>query len=114
MDEAFDYWYRPKGGNPHCSLFLDTFREDTKAMVQDAYNHPCVVIYSIGNEIPEAGNGADAKTFRYFIIFLLSLGQGNHRLIKLRRLSAPKLCIRNRELHAHFSVHGVCEWEGRI
>ena len=55
MDEAFDYWYRPKGGNPHCGLFLDTFREDTRAMVQDAYNHPCVVIYSIGNEIPEAG-----------------------------------------------------------
>lgn len=55
MDEAFDYWYRPKGGNPHCGLFLDTFREDTKAMVQDAYNHPCVVIYAIGNEIPEAG-----------------------------------------------------------
>lgn len=25
-------------------------------MVQDAYNHPCVVIYSIGNEIPEAGS----------------------------------------------------------
>ncbi len=56
MDEAFDYWYRQKGGNPHCSLFLDTFREDTEAMVQDAYNHPCVVIYSIGNEIPEAGS----------------------------------------------------------
>ena len=56
MDEAFDYWYRPKGSNPHCSLFLDTFRDDTKAMVQDAYNHPCVVIYSIGNEIPEAGS----------------------------------------------------------
>lgn len=55
MDEAFDYWYRPKGGNPHCGRFLDTFREDTAAMVQDAYNHPCVVIYSIGNEIPEAG-----------------------------------------------------------
>lgn len=56
MDEAFDYWYRPKGANPHCGLFLDTFREDVKAMVQDAYNHPCVVIYSIGNEIPEAGS----------------------------------------------------------
>lgn len=56
MDEAFDYWYRPKGGNPHCAQFLDTFREDTLAMVQDAYNHPCVVMYSIGNEIPEAGS----------------------------------------------------------
>lgn len=56
MDEAFDYWYRPKGGNPYCGRFPDCFREDTAAMVQDAYNHPCVVIYSIGNEIPEAGS----------------------------------------------------------
>lgn len=56
MDEAFDYWYRPKGGNPHTAQFLDTFEEDTRAMVQDAYNHPCVVMYSIGNEIPEAGS----------------------------------------------------------
>ena len=56
MDEAFDYWYRPKGGNPHCAQFMDTFKEDTIAMVQDAYNHPCVIMYSIGNEIPEAGS----------------------------------------------------------
>lgn len=56
MDEAFDYWYRPKGGNPHCAQFMDTFEEDTRAMVQDAYNHPCVIMYSIGNEIPEAGS----------------------------------------------------------
>lgn len=56
MDEAFDYWYRPKGGNPHGSVFLETFRGDVEAMVQDAYNHPCVVVYSIGNEIPEAGS----------------------------------------------------------
>ena len=55
MDEAFDYWYRPKGGNPHTQRFLETFEKDTALMVQDAYNHPCVIIYSIGNEIPEAG-----------------------------------------------------------
>lgn len=56
MDEAFDYWYRPKGGNPHTQRFLETFEEDTVLMVQDAYNHPCVILYSIGNEIPEAGS----------------------------------------------------------
>ena len=56
MDEAFDYWYRPKGGNPHTQRFLDTFENDTKLMVQDAYNHPSVIMYSIGNEIPEAGS----------------------------------------------------------
>lgn len=56
MDEAFDYWYRPKGGNPHTGRFLDTFESDTVLMAQDAYNHPCVIMYSIGNEIPEAGS----------------------------------------------------------
>ena len=56
MDEAFDYWYRPKGGNPHTQRFLATFESDTALMVQDAYNHPCVIMYSIGNEIPEAGS----------------------------------------------------------
>ena len=56
MDEAFDYWYRPKGQNPHTQHFLSTFEKDTELMVQDAYNHPCVIMYSIGNEIPEAGS----------------------------------------------------------
>ena len=55
MDEAFDYWYRMKHTNPHCGVFPETFKEDTAVMVQDAYNHPSVIIYSIGNEIPEAG-----------------------------------------------------------
>ena len=55
MDEAFDYWFRPKGGNPYREVFEKEFPEDTRAMVEDAYNHPCVIMYSIGNEIPEAG-----------------------------------------------------------
>ena len=55
MDEAFDYWYRPKMQNPYLNYFMDEFKEDVTAMVQDAYNHPSVIMYSIGNEIPEAG-----------------------------------------------------------
>ena len=56
MDEAFDYWYRMKSPNsPYNRYFMQDFKADTAAMVQDAYNHPSVVIYSIGNEIPEAG-----------------------------------------------------------
>lgn len=56
MDEAFDYWYRMKSPNsPYNRYFMQDFKVDTAVMVQDAYNHPSVVIYSIGNEIPEAG-----------------------------------------------------------
>jgi len=56
MNETFDYWYRLKGRNPYAGLFMEKFREDTAAMVLDSYNHPSVIMYSIGNEIPEAGS----------------------------------------------------------
>ena len=52
MDEAFDHWYRPKAMNPYCGVFMEHFLEDVTAMVLDAYNHPSVILYSIGNEIP--------------------------------------------------------------
>lgn len=56
MNEAFDSWYRIKTrGNPYTSRFMELFREDVEVMVQESYNHPSVLIYSIGNEIPEAG-----------------------------------------------------------
>ena len=55
MDEAFDSWYRPKVMNPYVKRFMDSYLSDTRLMVQDAYNHPSVIMYSIGNEIPEAG-----------------------------------------------------------
>ena len=73
MDEAFDYWYRLKGGNPHTQRFLDTFEADTALMVQDAYNHPCVVMYSIGNEIPEAGSRKGVRVGKRIVDVIHSL-----------------------------------------
>lgn len=55
MNEAFDFWYRPKTQNPYGQHFMECYEEDITAMVQSSYNHPCVILYSIGNEIPEAG-----------------------------------------------------------
>lgn len=56
MNEAFDSWYRIKSrNNPYTPRFLELFRGDVETMVRESYNHPCVLIYSVGNEIPEAG-----------------------------------------------------------
>lgn len=56
MNEAFDTWYRIKSrNNPYTARFMELFREDAEIMVRESYNHPSVLIYSIGNEIPEAG-----------------------------------------------------------
>lgn len=55
MNEAFDYWYRPKGQAPYLQYFMQEYKEDTLAMVKESYSHPSVIMYSIGNEIPEGG-----------------------------------------------------------
>lgn len=56
MDEAFDMWSRPKKDCDY-SLFLDKWwREDLISMVEKDYDHPSVILYSLGNEIPEAGD----------------------------------------------------------
>jgi len=55
MDEAFDMWTRPKKDLDY-SLFSDKWwREDVTAMVRKDRSHPSVVLYSLGNEIPEVG-----------------------------------------------------------
>lgn len=53
MDELADMWNEPK--NPHdFGLDFAKFWEDAAAeMVAKDYNHPSVVLYSTGNEIPE-------------------------------------------------------------
>ncbi len=53
MTESFDTWNSPKNhAEKGYNLFFDEWWEaDTRAMVEQARNHPCVVIYSVGNEI---------------------------------------------------------------
>lgn len=53
MDETFDMWTRFKGDFDYSLVFEEQWRKDVTAMVETDFNHPCVVLYSIGNEIPE-------------------------------------------------------------
>lgn len=63
MDEAFDEWSIPKFNNPHgySLLFKDWSIRDLTDMLHRDRNHPCVVLWSVGNEIPEqlSPTGAD-------------------------------------------------------
>ena len=61
MVESFDTWEAAK---PHAEKgynldFNDNWRQDTEDLVKMARNHPCVVIYSVGNEIRDNLNCDD-------------------------------------------------------
>lgn len=61
MDETFDMWATGKSAFDYSLSFPEWWERDVEALVAKDFNHPSVVFYSIGNEIPETGNplGAD-------------------------------------------------------
>lgn len=64
MDETFDMWTSNKMPNDYAFDFPEWWERDVEALVAKDYNHPSVIIYSIGNEIPETGSPAGGLTGR--------------------------------------------------
>jgi beta-galactosidase len=54
MDEAFDTWRRPKVEFDYGRFFDANSDADVKEMVDAAKNSPAVILWSIGNEIPDS------------------------------------------------------------
>ena len=53
MDEAFDVWQVGKSTDDYAKDFDLNWRADVRAMVEKDFNHPSVILYSIGNEIQD-------------------------------------------------------------
>lgn len=69
MDEYADAWLVHKTRYDYAGTLKDWWRQDLKDMVEKDYNHPSVVLYSIGNEVAEtageAGIGLAGEMTRY-------------------------------------------------
>lgn len=53
MDEYIDHWYIHKTQYDYVDYFKDWWQADLREMVEKDYNHPCVILYSTGNEVSE-------------------------------------------------------------
>ncbi len=58
MNEAFDTWTIEKSEFDQTRNFLEWWERDIESLVHGSRNHPSVILYSIGNEIPELGSAA--------------------------------------------------------
>jgi beta-galactosidase len=73
MDEAFDCWSRGKNKFDYSVVFQDWWQRDLDAMVLRDRNHPSVVMWSIGNEIPERGEPLGAQEAKMLADYLRGL-----------------------------------------
>ncbi len=62
FDEAFDMWYQHKNTYDYALDFEDCYLDDVRAMVERDYNHPSVIMYSIGNEMSEPAEERGLET----------------------------------------------------
>jgi beta-galactosidase len=62
IDEAFDAWNKPKRNQDYARFFEANWARDIDSLVISGRNHPSVVMWSIGNEIPETGTPEGVET----------------------------------------------------
>lgn len=73
MDEYIDHWYIHKTEHDYVDYFNDWWHQDLTDMVEKDYNHPCVVLYSTGNEVSETAQKRGIALTKEMTAFLHGL-----------------------------------------
>jgi beta-galactosidase len=73
IDEFVDMWEVPKPLNGYNRYFARHWEKDLRAMLARDYNHPSIVIWSIGNEIPERAKPAGLEIGRKLVDCIRSM-----------------------------------------
>lgn len=53
IDETWDMWFSKKSKYDYATKFMKNYRNDIEVLINRDFNHPSVIMYSIGNEVTE-------------------------------------------------------------
>lgn len=63
MDEYEDAWYIHKTKYDYATYLQDWYERDLQDLAAKDFNHPCVVMYSLGNEVSESAEKRGVELF---------------------------------------------------
>ncbi len=67
IEEAFDTWNVPKVPDDYHLYFQQHWRRDLGSLIERDANHPSVIVWSIGNEIPEKQRPLGVESARQMV-----------------------------------------------
>ncbi len=70
MDESWDMWFHHKNKYDYATYWRENYLSDLQAMVDRDYNHPSVILYSIGNEVSEPAKDEGVEKTREMVDYL--------------------------------------------
>lgn len=70
MDESWDMWFHHKSKFDYATHWRKNYLSDLQAMVDRDYNHPSVVMYSIGNEVSEPAKEDGVEKTKEMVAYL--------------------------------------------
>ena len=70
MDESWDMWFHHKNKFDYATHWRKNYLNDLQAMVNRDYNHPSVIMYSIGNEVSEPAKEEGIEKTKEMVAFL--------------------------------------------
>lgn len=75
MDECWDMWFFHKNKYDYASVWEENHMEDIRRIVERDYNHPSVILYSIGNEVAEPGTERGLEDTKEMVAYFHELDQ---------------------------------------
>jgi len=90
MDESFDVWKKKKVSKDYSVNFTEWHKRDLQDMIKRDFNHPSIILWSIGNEIREQFDSTGIAITKELVKIVKDLDQSRPVLAALTETNASK------------------------